>query len=471
MKRILLIAAAAASLLACAKTEVISEPHDISVTANAVIDTKTSIAWNGSKYIPSWTAGDKLSVFIQNGDTRVDTNKGYVVDLSNPSRPVFSGSCTAPSEDNTVYTFYAAYPKGETGSTYDDFKYTIPAEQHPTATSFDPAADILVAQAVDRIVNTSTTEISDITFRFTRKTAVLRVCPAYAGGIDKVAATDKIASLEIAFSGDKKWITGKAKLNLSTPLADFAYSNSTQSKTVKAVYDEPCVTVNGGNVFLGVGPCNYEGIDITITILTDKNIQLQKTFTDKNPSFAANTVTPVEFTLDSSWTVSDLNPSGSGKYVKMTSAPEDYCGTYLVVYESLPAVMNANDIGTVKTDYASPLEVKISDDEISSSAAIDAAAVTIVKHTAGEGYTIKRNNETNPFLQGGASDKSVLYAKSAEGSAVTITKNADGDNFFLDYNGTNRLIYHSTNKGFVFIKEDNKTGANSMPVFLYKYTE
>lgn len=470
MKKILLIAAAA-SLLACTKTEITSEFQDISVTASAVIGTKTSIAWDGSKYIPSWSTGDKLSVFIQNGDTRVDANKGYTVDLSNLSKPVFTGSCTAPSEDNTVYTFYAAYPKGESGSEYNDYKYVIPAEQHPTATSFDPAADILVAQAVDKIVNTTTESIDDITFRFTRKTAVLKVCPAYSGGIDKVAATDKIASLEIAFSGDKKWITGKAKLNLSIPLADFAYSNSAQSKTVKAVYDEPCVTVNGGNVFLGVGPCNYEGIDITITILTDKNIQLQKTFTEKNPSFAANMVTPVEFTLDSSWTVSDLNPSGSGKYVKMTTAPTDYSGTYLVVYEALPAVMNANDLGTVKADYASPIKVDISENSIVSSSALDAAAVTIIPHSSGTGYTIKRNNETNPFLQGGAQDKTVLYAKSAEGSAVTITKSAEGDNFFLDYNGTNRLIYHSTNKAFVFIKEANMTGSSSMPVCLYKYTE
>lgn len=472
MKKLVLIAAAASILAACTMTEVTTEPHDISVTASATIGTKTVINWDGSKYVPSWSDGDKLSVFIQNGSDRVDNNKGYIVDFSNPSHIVFKGTCTAPAADNTVYSFYAAYPKGESGSTYDDFKYVIPAEQHPTATSFDPAADILVAEAVDRTVNTTTTEINDITFKFARKTAILKVCPSYAGGIDKVAATDKIASLEIAFSGSNSWITGKAKLNLTTPLAEFTYSNSAQSKTVKAVYDDPCVALDGGNVFLGVGPCSYEGINVTVTIVTDKNIQLKKVFAEANPSIPANYVTPMQFTIDDSWEMTDLAPSGNGKYVKMTTEPSDYSGKYLVVYEAGSIAMNANDMDRIKSKYASPIDVVIADDAIISSAAIDVAAVTIVKHTSGTGYTLMRNNESNPYLSAGTSAETFMYVNGEEKDPVTIAPSGKDDkSFFLDYNGTNRLIYHNSNKAFVFIKQANMTGSSSMPVCLYKYTE
>jgi len=76
--------------------------------------------------------------------------------------------------------------------------------------------------------------------------------------------------------------------------------------------------------------------------------------------------------------------AGNGDYVKVTSAPEDWSGEYLIVYEDGKKAFNG---GLTTLDATSNnISVTISDDKIESNSTTDAATFTIAK--SGNGYTI-----------------------------------------------------------------------------------
>lgn len=74
------------------------------------------------------------------------------------------------------------------------------------------------------------------------------------------------------------------------------------------------------------------------------------------------------------------NPGNGGKYVKVTSAPADWTGKYLIVFgENAHATIDGKDLKATAA-------VTFSDNAIASSSAVDAAAVTVAKN--GSKYSI-----------------------------------------------------------------------------------
>ena len=92
------------------------------------------------------------------------------------------------------------------------------------------------------------------------------------------------------------------------------------------------------------------------------------------------------------------------KYVKVTSAPSDWSGTYLIVWDKgAHATVSGKDL--IKT-----ADVTIVDDAIASSATVDAAAVTIAK-ISGSNYSLKLPN--GKYLSLNANSNQVAAASSA----------------------------------------------------------
>lgn len=156
----------------CTKQQMTGQSTDGTIAVNitaALSDdtTKTSIALSGSKYKPSWTTGDALSVYTakEGTTTTIDKDKTFTVGaISSGIAAGFSGSIATPSADAT-YNFYATYPKSDiSNDDYTKHKVTLPTDQYPTLTSFDPAADILTgASVVEKAVTTITTNL-DLNF-------------------------------------------------------------------------------------------------------------------------------------------------------------------------------------------------------------------------------------------------------------------------------------------------------------------
>ena len=103
-------------------------------------------------------------------------------------------------------------------------------------------------------------------------------------------------------------------------------------------------------------------------------------------------------------------------YVKVTSTPSDWSGTYLIVYESgtTAYVYNGTDSGTKNYVTAT-----ISDGQIAVSSSVDAVAVQITK--SGTGYSIKVSS--GKYISGGTSNGTTFNANAV---ANTITLNSNG---------------------------------------------
>ena len=147
-------------------------------------------------------------------------------------------------------------------------------------------------------------------------------------------------------------------------------------------------------------------------------------------------------------------------YVKVTSAPTDWSGDYLIVYEAGKVAFNG---GLTTLDATSnTISVTINNNEIEANATINAAKFTIAKSgtaytvKSASGYYIGRNNAKN----GLDSDQTTAYTNTityTNGKVVIASSNQS--TYSLQYNktsGQTRFRYF---------------GSAQEAIALYKYTE
>ena len=133
-----------------------------------------------------------------------------------------------------------------------------------------------------------------------------------------------------------------------------------------------------------------------------------------------------------------------GIYQKVTSAPSDWSGVYLIVYEG-DSKHNACalDGGSLTSDSKNNgVEVTIDDSKITGSDAIDAAAFTIAKIGSTSNYSIKAGSgkyigSTSYSNALGLSDSGIANTIAISGSNAVITSNlagGDGEKTTMRYN-------------------------------------
>ncbi len=122
-----------------------------------------------------------------------------------------------------------------------------------------------------------------------------------------------------------------------------------------------------------------------------------------------------------------------GIYQKVTSAPSDWSGVYLIVYEGdSKHDACALDGGSLTSDIANNgVEVTIADSKITGSDAIDAAAFTIAKIGSTSNYSIKAGSGKYIGSTGysnalGLSDSEIANTIAISGSNAVITSNLNG---------------------------------------------
>ncbi len=234
MKKCLFIAAALLAAVACSREPIIpEEPIDVIVEENGPIqvtlvavnpETRTELGVDDNLVKPFWSYGDNICVVkVPNVDPDAGIDENFEVDENDEdSRFIyhgftgnvtetqqrslsasFSGSVTAPGQYRAFYpehteevvteecewdgeTWTETYIK-ESGPClkWDDsdqpsISFSIPWIQHPTSTSFDPTADLLVSNPFN--IETagsqtlgSNTQNSEIPINFTRVNAIVKV--------------------------------------------------------------------------------------------------------------------------------------------------------------------------------------------------------------------------------------------------------------------------------------------------------
>ena len=168
-----------------------------------------------------------------------------------------------------------------------------------------------------------------------------------------------------------------------------------------------------------------------------------------------------------------LGTNEGGYYVKVTSAPDDWSGEYLIVYESGSKAFNG---GLTTLDATNNnISVTITDDKIESNATTNAASFTIAK--SGENYTIK---SASGYYIGQNSDDNGLASSPTSTYANTITLNGGNvdivsSDAYLRFNATSgqerfRYFKSSTYKGQKAIQLYKKTSTSEVTTPTYTVT-
>ena len=382
MKRFLLPALLAAiALFGCQKgTEVIGGNLEFSSDAPV-----TRTGWTGETI--DWTAGDAISMaYTVNGQ--------WVGPNLYPSTPLKTGGPTAhftvPGDFNSSMTgahrFYAVYP----AVSYTDFSdapdvfASIPEIQSPTATSYDPAADLMAGESEDWRSLPDT----PVPLKWKRLTAHADIT------LKNLALAEGEVVKSIVLQGQNgAELTGDITIDLANP-EEFATAGVPR---VTVMADKLTPAADGSlNFWISIFP--VELTELTVTMETDQ-ASYRKTFSGISKTFTQNARNVLGISMAGA---EKITPAQEPEfYVKVTQAPADWTGDYLIVYEEDGLVLDSD--GDAK-EHAS---VPISDGKIAYEAG---KAYNIRIDKSGSGYTMKMGDK----YYGLNSSKNALHVSTAD---------------------------------------------------------
>ena len=219
------------------------------------LDTKTYI----DGYDILWSENEQMTIYLLNGTNAIDCKSDYFEGAGLPSAKFGFNFSSGEIPENGPYVLGGIYPssadKGVTDNTTND-KVDLPSIQSPTATSYDPAAYILVArpETFDEIP-------AEWTASYRRAAALNKISLTGIG--------EDIISVDITVP-DGKDLAGRRYIDLSTGKSGEIYYGGTNTVSVK--YTNP-LPHNAANVwFTSWGVELSSGEEMTIKATTATKI-------------------------------------------------------------------------------------------------------------------------------------------------------------------------------------------------------
>lgn len=237
-RNLMLVAVAAMGFTACQESieEAVRpiEPAEVEMTITADVDATRTWIDEENKMV-QWSEGDKLKV-IENGAT-YRTTKAATIDANGLAQFTVSFPENTTAAEFTYNAIYPAIRLNEDDAEKMDMtkiKVTLPDAQNPTATSFDPTADILVAKQI--VTDTQPTELS---MQFKRLVALGKMTLTNlpeSSTISKVTFTVEDTDAE-----EQHALAGRNYVDATTgTIVDYGYYGATSTLTLN--YLEPIST-------------------------------------------------------------------------------------------------------------------------------------------------------------------------------------------------------------------------------------
>ena len=391
------IIAAMVTFAGCAKQEIDApatpETKTVQFFANS-IETKTAFGTpDGTTYPTLWNVGDKVKVLLnieQVAGTEKIADVECEADLAESARfEVAFAPNTAPES----YTYYAVCPSSAyNAKSSADGRITviIPTDQTPLETTVDKDAQIIYAVAPADADQTSV----DMDFHHLTSYGKFSLVNL-TSEVSSVSQVKIVAPEDLYISG--KW--------------NYLVENGTISVHTKDMSNEITITTTQTeNIWFSCGPVDVSGKTFKFIVTTDKG-DLERTVTFPTGSkFESGTIK--KFSLD----MTDIsvetpetpdtpeNPEVTTQYYeKVTSAPADWSGKYLIVYEDGTNAYVFNGLDAVN-GYVSAV---ISDGKIASTTDLENVSVNIESMEGG--YSVKTSNG---YIYGNASKNQLNFDKS-----------------------------------------------------------
>lgn len=249
---------------------------------------------------PKWYNGDNLGVFFDSwsaGETAVDGT------LSNSAgdaeKAAFEGDVPVEEGNHTVYAFYPARAfYGTEANKIVDLE--IPYIQFPTATSFDPKADLLVSVPKNVEISGENANIENMQFR--RVGAVLKVKLTDDTGS---LSTEKVKSVKIESSVVD--LAGVFRYDFANEnAAATQILDASAKKHVTADYTESPVAFDS-DIYLITNPVTLtSGSTLTFTVLTEGHEVVKEVTLSKDIELKSSKIKTINLTLNNTCTITHV---------------------------------------------------------------------------------------------------------------------------------------------------------------------
>ena len=417
------IIAAMVTFAGCAKQETdapaTSETKTVQFFANS-IETKTEFGTPDNGVYPTlWSAGDMVDVSVnftqQKSSSEVECSDDFKsarfeVDLSG-------------TEVESPYTFYSVSPVDrlrEISSQNKRFYVEILSEQTPLPTSVDRNAQLLFAKS-------STTEEMPSSVELT-----YHHLTAYGKFSLTNLAAESVSSIKLQAEFD---IAGKWDYFVEDGSFKVRSGNGSKSITL--------TTSSTTDIWFACAPVDVTGKTMTLTVTTEKGSNFVKVLNfpaDKERKFEAGKISKFIVDMTGITAGGTEEPEQPGEttayYEKVTSAPTDWSGKYLLVNETAAKALSA--ISTTSTKYGLGTDVTISNEKIIATDALSACQVEISKATV--------NSDAYVMMFGGkyltwTSGNSLNVATSESANTNWIITLSDGNAVIKNSNDNTRQIF------------------------------
>lgn len=355
------------------------------------------------------------------------------------------------TEGAEKYTFGAFYPYAYK-STTSSVSLTVPQEQTPTATSYDPMADILVS--AQPVVTESLPD--KISFQFSRMVAIVNM---------------KIAGIPAGELIEKVIVSSSAK---PAGAMEFKVHEPNTVENAKWYNNYEDITLNMGNrvatgnddVWFITVPTDLSGKDLTVKVSTDKNDYIKTIdLTGKTLNFERANI--------ARFTVKDLTVAEKPKtYKLLTDVAELNAGDKVVISTKNVATSNTKLLSTAAYDATKiglVSYVVINDDIEIEENAIPADAAIFTLEAGATAGTFAFKNETVGYLYGTYDSENWTSALGysstlVNGASWTVELYEEGAKMSSSYDGTSvRYLNNYDNYKF------NYAGSRSSSYDYYIY--
>lgn len=416
------IAASVLMLAACAKEELVPSEELIPVSESTTV---TFVATDGTKtslgedlQTTSWDKKENVLLWEEENALTIES-KNYSDDGGKMTL-----TATVDSPESTFYSVIG--PEGDGNATRTSA--AVLATQKPAQASFDPNAEILVAQPA------TCGEDKTVALRYNRPVAIT------VATLKNLEEGEKVLFVKITANEN---LTGK--VNFTYDGTNVKAEMEGTDKTITCNYTTNNTVVQGNEGEGYIFPVYFISLKAEVMVFefevcTDKHKYYRKiTRPEGSPIILNdNRVAKFGFMLENA----DKADAEGDKFVKVTSTDELTDGDYLIVYETGNVALN----GALTADQAeNTVSVTISNNEITSTDAISEAVVT---YDSSNGSLLGSGGK---YVGHTGSKNTLDYSDSALENVITFDENGNAiitaGSYVMKFNNTSgqeRFRYYTS---------------------------
>lgn len=436
-----------------------------------------------------YTVADVLQLFA---DSNVPSSAVYVSGIVSRITSLDTSQYTRAryyiSDDGTTsnefYVYNGLYLNGVNFTSDDQLQVGDIVVVYGTLTTYGTTNEFAANNYLTSLTRPTTITDSTVSFATTSKTMTVGETYTqtattnsdgditYSSSNTSVATVDATTGLVTAVAAGTATITASVAATSSYNAGSATYMVTVTRITPTISFATSTVNINEGGTYTqeptynGDGAITYSSSNTSVATV-DASTGLVTGVSEGTATITATVAATDSYNEGSATYTITVTETGYTYFVKVTSAPSDWSGEYLIVYEDGLKAMDGSL--TTLDNYGNSISVSIQNQRIPATAENKAATFTIAPYNSG--YSLK--SKSGRYIGVGSSSNSGVLTTSTTTAYANTISFSDGDvNIYATYSGgwssyTYYLRYYDNGTSSRFRYYRNTTG-NYKPIALYK---